>query len=159
LQIGAELHPARFHVGAAHVQLVARDRRRIIEHRHHRGELLDLIAHHVHQDSRAPQIVREPREVLCLDLLDARIGEAHGVDHPAIELSDARRPRPVSPLDANRLRDEPPESVEIDHPRELATVGGRASGKQHRILKFDTRDSDFERGRGHRYRAPPIRDS
>jgi hypothetical protein len=97
--------------------------------------------------------------VLCPDFLNTRIGKAYGVDHAALELSHARRPRTVPPLDAHRFRNESPESVEIDNPRDLTTVGGSASGKQHRILKLDSRDGDFERGRGHRYRAPPIRDS
>jgi len=97
--------------------------------------------------------------MLCPDFLDAWIGEAYGVDHAALELSHARRPRAVPSLDAHRFRDESPESVEIDNPRDLTTVGGCAGGQQHRILKFDPRDGDFERGRGHLYRAPPIRDS
>jgi hypothetical protein len=45
-------------------------------------------------------------------------------------------------LDTNGLGDESSQSVEIDNPRQLATVGSRPSGKQHRILKFDSRGGD-----------------
>jgi hypothetical protein len=48
----------------------------------------------------------------------------------------------MPPLDTDRLGDEPSESVEIHDARQLSTVGSRASGKQHRILKFDSRGGD-----------------
>jgi len=40
------------------------------------------------------------------------------------------------------LRDESSQRVEIHDTGEFPTVGGRASGKQHRILKFDSRGGD-----------------
>jgi hypothetical protein len=49
----------------------------------------------------------------------------------------------MTSLDTHRLGDESSERVEIDDARELTTVGSRASGKQHRILKFDSRDGDY----------------
>jgi hypothetical protein len=45
-------------------------------------------------------------------------------------------------LDTNSLGDESSQRVEIDDARQLSTVGSRASGKQHRILKFDSRGGD-----------------
>jgi hypothetical protein len=48
----------------------------------------------------------------------------------------------VSAFDTHRLGDESPERVEIDHARQLAAVGSGASGKQYRILKFDSRGGD-----------------
>jgi hypothetical protein len=45
-------------------------------------------------------------------------------------------------LDTDGLGDESSQSVEIHNARQLPTVGSRASGKQHRILKFDSRGGD-----------------
>jgi hypothetical protein len=48
----------------------------------------------------------------------------------------------MPPLDAHGLGDQSSQRVEIDNARQLPTVGSRASGKQHRILKFDSRGGD-----------------
>jgi hypothetical protein len=45
-------------------------------------------------------------------------------------------------LDTNCLGDESSQRVEIDDARQLSTVSSGASGKQHRILKFDSRGGD-----------------
>jgi hypothetical protein len=45
-------------------------------------------------------------------------------------------------LDTNSFGDESSQSVEVDNARQLSTVGSGASGKQHRILKFDSRGGD-----------------
>ena len=97
--------------------------------------------------------------MLVANFFHSRIRQANGVDHPALELGDSWRTRSVAPLDAHRLGDEPTELVDIDYARQLATVGGRACGKQNRILEIDPRGVDCERGRCHRYRWPPTRDS
>jgi hypothetical protein len=48
----------------------------------------------------------------------------------------------MTALDTHRLGDESAKRIEIDDARQLTTVGSRASGKQHRILKFDSRGGD-----------------
>src|SRR5512132_1015593 len=92
-------------------------------------------------------------------LLRTWIRQSDRVDHPAIELRHSRRWRSVSALNTHRLRNQPAERVEINDVREFPAIGSGASSKQNRILKVYSRDGDSQRGRGHRYRAPPTRES
>jgi hypothetical protein len=80
--------------------------------------------------------------MLSLYFLNAGIRQPDSVDHAALEFSDAWGARSVTTLDTHRLGDESSERVEIHNARQLTTVGSRASGKQHRILKFDSRGGD-----------------
>ena len=84
--------------------------------------------------------------MVAADGSDARIGESDGIDHPAVELGDARS-RSASPrLGAHRFRDEPAERREVDHVGELTTVRGGAGGEHDRILERETSRLHRERG-------------
>ena len=65
---------------------------------------------------------REPRQVIGAHGVDAGIRQPDGVDHPAVELGDARRRRACARLEAHGLRDDPAERVEIDDAVELVAV-------------------------------------
>src|SRR5438105_11111473 len=97
--------------------------------------------------------------MLVANFFHAWIRQPDGIDHPALALRDPRRSRSVAPLDAHRLGDESAEFVDVHYVRQLAAVSGCPSGKQNRILEIDPRGVDCERGRRHRYRWPPTRDS
>jgi len=97
--------------------------------------------------------------MLCTNFLHSRVGETDGVDHSALELGDTRSTRAVAAFDAHRFGDKSAKRVKFDHVGQLATVGGGAGGQQNRILEIDPRGGNCERGRRHRYRWPPTRDS
>src|SRR6476660_9036266 len=101
----------------------------------------------------------EPRQMLVANLLGTGIGEPDSVDHSAVEFGDSWCPRPLSRLQTHGFGDKPANSIEVDDARQLTPVSGGASGKQNRILELDPRGGDCERGRRHRYRWPPTRDS
>jgi hypothetical protein len=74
--------------------------------------------------------------------VDAWICQTDCVDHPAFKLRHSRRTSTVTALNAHGLGDEASERVEPDDPRELATICRGSGGKQHWILKFDSRGGD-----------------
>jgi hypothetical protein len=80
--------------------------------------------------------------MLRLHFVYTGIGEANSVDHAALEFSYAWGSRSMPALDTDSLGDESSQSIEIDDTRKLPTVRSGASGKQHRILKFDSRGGD-----------------
>ena len=63
------------------------------------------------------------------------IRQPHRVDHPAVELGDARRRRAESRLQTHRLRDDATETIEVDHLVQLFAIGGGAGGEQNRVLE------------------------
>ena len=97
--------------------------------------------------------------MLVANFFHPRVGEPNRVDHAALELCHARCARAVAPLDAHGLGNESAEFFDVDYSRQLSAIGGSARGQQNRILKVDPRGVDGERGRCHRYRWPPTRDS
>src|SRR5207253_11489640 len=99
----------------------------IVQQRNHRSEFLDMVPDHVHQNTRAPQIVREPRQMLGFDLLDTAIREPNRVDHSALELGYAWRPCAMAALDAHRLRHQTTQSIEINYVGQLPPIGSCAS--------------------------------
>lgn len=120
-------------------------------------EIVDGAAHDVDEDPRASQVTGQPGQMSRPDCVEAGIGEANGVEHPAPKLGDPGPGRAGARFDADRLRHQPAQAVELHHARELLPVAGGAGGEKDRILEIDAGGANRERGRGGPRCRRPVR--
>src|SRR5438445_3809117 len=144
--LGPELEPARGRVGTGGVDLEGGDRferREPLDH-------VDVISHgrtrDVHDDPRAPEPLRKPRELMLGDALYTRIGEADGVEHAATKLCNSQRGVALARLWSHCLRNDSAEAIKIEDVVKLAAESGGAGGKKNWIL--ESRSEQFDRSHG-----------
>src|SRR5439155_10486909 len=149
IRVGAEFGPTLLHVRAAHVQLVAVDRggkrcRGFLEATDDRRELLDSEPDDIEELSSPRMVSSKPGHLKARDLGESRIGEADGVDHAPIEFGNTRLGGSGARLDADRLRHEAADRVQIEDVFELGTIARSAGGENDWITKSKGAVSDGE---------------
>src|SRR5688500_23509 len=154
ISISAELHSTGADVWAAHVELESVDPLRVRERLDYGREIFDSISDDVHQDSSGAYVRLEPREILPLHCLEARVRQSYSVDHPPFELRDSRRGGAVTRLRTDGLGYQAAKSVELDDSRELPAVRRGTGCEKKRILKFERGRGDGEDRRGRRQFVP-----